>query len=75
MGWGGEAKTNLEVRTKLFEFCIVKLPAIVCDDGVADVEATYGIDPMTSSPHWANGQGLTMAVNGSAGSCGMLANL
>ncbi|KAI5342783.1 hypothetical protein L3X38_010659 [Prunus dulcis] len=41
MGWGGEAKTDLEVRTKLFEFGIVKLPAIVYDDGVADAEATY----------------------------------
>ncbi|BBN67213.1 hypothetical protein Prudu_11S000200, partial [Prunus dulcis] len=45
MGWKGEAKANLEVRTKLFEFCIVKLPAIVCDDGVGDVEATYDILP------------------------------
>ncbi|KAI5348613.1 hypothetical protein L3X38_001500 [Prunus dulcis] len=26
---------------------------------------------MRSSPHWANGQGLIMAVNGFAGSCGM----
>ncbi|KAI5335425.1 hypothetical protein L3X38_025558 [Prunus dulcis] len=80
MGWGGEAKTYLEVGTKLFELCIIKLPIIVCDDGVGDAEATYDIlpdkrldascndGPMRSSPHWSNGQGLTMAVNESAGS-------
>ncbi|KAI5324307.1 hypothetical protein L3X38_033380 [Prunus dulcis] len=45
MGWGGEAKTDLEVRTELFEFGTVKLHAIVSDDGVGDAEATYDIFP------------------------------
>ncbi|KAI5313597.1 hypothetical protein L3X38_042773 [Prunus dulcis] len=66
MGWGGEAQTNLEVRTKLFEFGIVKLPAIVCDDGVGDAEATYntlphkGFDASRSD----GGQGLGLSPLG-----------
>ncbi|KAI5338523.1 hypothetical protein L3X38_017794 [Prunus dulcis] len=45
MSRGGEAKTDLEVGAKLFEFCIVKLPAVVCDDGIGDAEATNNILP------------------------------
>ncbi|CAL2270988.1 unnamed protein product [Prunus armeniaca] len=43
MGWGGEAKTYLEVGTKLLELCIVKLPAVVCDNGLEDAEKIYNI--------------------------------
>ncbi|KAI5323173.1 hypothetical protein L3X38_032245 [Prunus dulcis] len=66
MGWGGETQTNLEVRTKLFKFGIVKLSAIVCDDGVGDAEATYntlphkGFDASRSD----GGQGLGLSPLG-----------
>ncbi|KAI5313234.1 hypothetical protein L3X38_042408 [Prunus dulcis] len=61
MGWGGEAQMNLEVRTKLFEFSIVKLPAIVCDDGVGDAEATYN-----TLPHKGFDAGPVMVAKASA---------
>ncbi|CAL8991532.1 unnamed protein product [Prunus brigantina] len=43
MGRRSKAKTDLEVGAKLLEFGIIKLPTVVCDNGLGYAEATYDI--------------------------------